>query len=150
MKGNHPNQLEIDFTIPAKKLLSVADISKAVGLSSSKILQAINNWELVAINISSKSSEREEWRVPLQNYVDWLNNTYTEDLQFKFPSKEWLTIRRTAIFLSCSQQHVHDLMHDKEFPCAVNIARPGKQKSWRIPKDDLVDFVTRRNPGAIA
>ena len=150
MKSHNPNQLEIDFTVPAVESLTVAQISELVGISTDKIYRAIGNWELVAINIASNTAEREEWRVPLQNYIDWLNNIYTEDLQYRFPTKDWLTIKRTARFLSCSIQHVHDLISDKEFPCAVNIARPGKQRSWRIPLADLQAFVNNRTPGVVA
>ncbi len=148
MKVN-PNQLEIDFSIPARASLTVAEVAELMKISSAKIRRAIQTWELTAIDIASPDATREEWRIPLQNYINWLNNQQCQDLLYKFPTRDWLTLPRTARFLNCSIQHVHDLVRINEFPCAVNIAAKEKKKCWRLARKDLIDFTRRRTPGAI-
>lgn len=144
----HPNQLEIDFTIPAKKSLSVADIAKAMGLSTGKIYNAIDCGQLLGTTIGDEDAEREEWRVPLHNYLAWVANEYPEQLLYKWPNREWMTVKRVADFLSCSQQLIHNHIRKGEFPHAENIGS-GKQRFWRIPLHDLLSFIQRRTNAPI-
>ena len=147
MKLN-PNQLEIDFMTPAKKSLSVREISCAVGISTSKIYAAITEGKIMGTDIGHIDSEREEWRVPLHNYLAWVRNEYPEKLLYRWPNREWLTVKRIADFFGCSQQTIHNHLKTGEFPHAENLGA-GQQKSWRIPLHDLLAFVQRRSNSCV-
>jgi hypothetical protein len=144
---NNPNQLPFDFSIPAVKSLTVRDISRALNVSPGKIFAAIESGRLAAVAINRDDADRMEWRVPLHNYIAWLNCEYTDELLYRFPAHEWLTVNRIARFLNCCDQHIHNLIDSREFPNAENLGLPGKQKRWRVPLRDLVDFINRRKAG---
>jgi len=146
----HPNQLEIDFAVPARDPLTVGDIAKAMCISTAKIYAAIECGQLEAVTLNRDSSVREQYIVPLKNYIAWLNNTYADELHFRFPSADPLSPERIARALSCSHQHVINLIKDEEFPNARNLARPGKKPHYSIPLRDLVAFVNRRRVGGVA
>lgn len=142
--GIHPGQLEIDFTVPAKESLSVAEISRIMKISTSKIYAAIDRGELLATSIHTDGADREEWRVPLHNYLAWVGNEFPERLLYTWPGAQWLTPDRLRRFLGCSVQTIHNHIRQGEFPHAENIGA-GRQKCWRIPLFDLVAFVQRRS-----
>jgi hypothetical protein len=150
MRNSNPNQLPLDFSIPAVKSLTVRDIAKALSVSTGKIYAAIDCGRLTAVAINHDDADRAEWRVPLHNYVAWLNNEYSTALLWRYPATEWLTSSRLAAFLNCSVQHIHNLVEAGEFPNSENIGLPGRQKRLRIPLQDLVAFVNRRKSGGNA
>lgn len=144
----HPDQLMIDFDLPATQLLKVSDIARALGITTSKVYAAIDRGELDAIDMSADTADREEWRIHRNAYYAWINNEYPEKLLYIFPKSQWVSVPRVAAFFNISEQWVHNALRDGEFPNAENLGAEGKRKYWRIPIGDLIAFTYRRRAGA--
>lgn len=135
--------------IPDKDPISPVEVAAALGCPVQNVYTLIYEGKFGAFNIGSSRSEITEFRIPLKNFVQYINGVCSPDLMFRFPSDNPLTPVRISKALQCSDQHVHNLILDGEFPNATNIARDGSYRpQWRIPLRDLVDFVNRRREGA--
>jgi len=143
-----PDQLEIDFSIPVDDPLTVGQIARAMKLSTGKIFAAIERGDLQAVCNHRQSADREHYVVPLRNYIAWLNNEYPDELYFRFPPHDQISVQRVAQAMACSDQHIYNLIDDKEFPNARNQGRPGCRSHWIIPLTDLVKYINRNRVGA--
>lgn len=148
MSRGHARRLGIGFSIPEKDPLTVPDCAAALKVPNSAIYEAIQEGRIGAITIHRMESDREEYRIPLSNFIEYLNSRFGDALYFTFPESDRLTLTRTAQALGCSHEHVRRLVSDGEFPRAFNQARPGRKKHWIIPIVDLVDYVNRNRYGA--
>lgn len=151
MKPN-PNQLQIDFTVPAKDPLTVADIVRSLGIGSAKIYAAIYSGQLEAVDTALEGSSEEHYAIPLRNYIAWLRNEFPGELYFRYPGRGhgddgFLTPQIIGRVLSKTDEHVRNLIRTGEFPNARNFAVEGKRPRYMIPMKDLVAFVNRRRVG---
>lgn len=144
---HHPRQLEIDFNVPVKDPLTVDDIKAAMHLSAIKIHQEIQEGRLEATMAGRESAERPHYIIPLKNYIAWLNNEYADELYFRFPAANLLSVECAARAMACSHQHIRNLIRDREFPRVQNYGRSGKETHFMIPLADFVAFINRRRVG---
>ena len=148
----HPGQLEIDFRIPAKNPLTVSEVAEALWTSdrmtNSKVYELILEGKFGSIDISRVDAEREEYRIPLENFIHYLNGKYSDALYWQFPASDVLSVKQVKDNLGVSHETVYRYIDDGEFPHATNFGRTGKQPLWKIPIADLVAFVNRRRVGA--
>ena len=147
-RREHPGQLEIDFSIPAKDPLSVSEVATALKVKNHEVYAWIQEGKIGAITVHRINSDREEFRIPLTNFIHYLNERYGHNLYFYFPEADQLSVGRIAGALGCVEQHIHNLIGDGEFPHAINLGRAGKRTHWQIPIVDLVNFVNRNRVGA--
>lgn len=142
-------QLEFDFRIPCHDPITPVEAAKALACPVSDVYSAIYSGKLAAITIKSDSSNTPSYRIPLKNFIAYLNAQYADCLYFKFPADDPLTAVRVARALHCSDQHVYNHIKDGEFPNAINLAsKSATRADWRIPLMDLVAYVNRRREGA--
>ena len=138
-------QLEFDFRVPVSDPLCVADAAKCLGVSSGAVRDLILSGKIQAVNIGGDFSLRAEWRIPLKNFVAFLNREFAEELYFRFPADDPLDVPRIARCLKCSDQHIYNQIHEGEFPNAMNLAsRDSASAMWRIPLRDFVGYINRR------
>ncbi len=142
-------QLEFDFRVPCHDPITPVEAAKCLNVPVEAVYSAIYSGKLAATNIASDHATSAAYRIPLKNFVAYLNATYFAELYFHFPSDDPLTVPRIARSLHCSDQHIYNQIKDGEFPNAINLASRDSIKSdWRIPLRDLVAFVNRRREGA--
>ena len=151
----HPGQLEIDFSIPAKDLLTVNEVWQSLYTSRrwtrSDVLTEIYEGRLAAIDVSRDGADREDYIIPLKNFVAFLNEQYTDKIYFRFPTSNLLKPLRVAELLNKSDEHIYHFIADGEFPNVINLKRTGSRKAdWEIPLRDFVAFVNRRREGCFA
>jgi len=142
-------QLEFDFRIPCHDPITPVEAAKALRCPIGDVYSAIYSGKLAATNIASEHATSAAYRIPLKNFVAYLNATYAEALYFHFPSDDPLTAGRVARSLHCSDQHIYNQIKDGEFPNAINLAsRDSIRADWRIPLRDFIAYVNRRREGA--
>lgn len=142
-------QLEFDFRIPCHDPITPVEAAKALKVPVADIYSAIYTGKLAATDISTDGATVKAYRIPLKNFISYLNAQYGSKLYFRFPADDPLTTVRIARALHCSDQHILNQIAAGEFPNALNIASAGSPRSdWRIPLRDLVAFVNRRREGA--
>lgn len=142
-------QLEFDFRIPCHDPITPVEAAKALNVPVSDVYSAIYSGRIAATNIASDGATSAAYRIPLKNFVAFLNAKYADELYFRFPADDPLTAGRVARALHCSDQHIYNQIKDREFPNAFNLAsRDSIRADWRIPLRDLVAFVNRRREGA--
>jgi predicted DNA-binding transcriptional regulator AlpA len=142
------NQLEFDFRIPCHDPIKPLEAAKALGCDVELVYQAIYSGKLAAIKITSDCAAVAAYRIPLKNFISYLNAQYADQLYFRFPTDDLLTAVRVARALHCSDQHIYNHIRDGEFPNAINLASKDSIRSdWRIPLCDLVAYVNRRREG---
>jgi len=142
-------QLEFDFRVPCHDPITPVEAAKCLNVPVADVYSAIYSGKLAATNLASDGATSAAYRIPLKNFVAYLNAKYADELYFHFPAADLVTPFRIAKALSCSDQHVYNLIADGEFPSAINNARKGSRRAaWRIPLRDLVAFVNRRREGA--
>lgn len=143
------NQLEFDFRIPCHDPITPVEAAKALGCPVADVYSAIYSGKIFAVSIASDGSSTPAYRIPLKNFVAYLNAQYAGELYFHFPADDPLTAPRVARALHCSDQHIRNQIADGEFPNAINLAsRDSAYADWRIPLRDLVAYVNRRREGA--
>jgi hypothetical protein len=142
-------QLEFDFNIPCHDPITPAEAARALSVPVKEIYDAIYEGRLAATSIASDGSNMAAFRIPRQNLINYVVKKYSDELFFKFPAADPLTVPRVARALYCSEQHIINQVRNGEFPNALNVASDGSaHDEFRIPLCDLVAFVNRRREGA--
>ena len=143
------NKKTQEIEVPAKDPLKPVEVAAALKIQVSEVYRLIYEGKFGAINIARDHVESAAFRIPLKNFVRYVNGEHSDELLFHFPAADLVTPFRIAKALSCSDQHVYNLIADGEFPNAINNARKGScRTAWCIPLRDLVDYVNRRREGA--
>jgi hypothetical protein len=142
-------QLEFDFRIPCHDPITPVEAAKALGVPVQDVYAAIYSGRIAATNIASDHVDKPAYRIPLKNFITFLNAQYADQLYFRFPADDPLTPQRVARALHCSDQHVYNQIRAGEFPNAFNLASADASRAdYRIPLRDLVAFINRRTEGA--
>jgi|GEM_PF-2510529 len=135
--------------VPDKDPITPVEAAKALCLSVADVYRLIYEGKFGAFNIASDSAKIAMFRIPLKNFVQYINGIYSDELLFRFPAANPLSPGRIAKALQCSDQHIYNQIRDGEFPNAINLARKDSIRSeWKIPLCDLVAYVNRRREGA--
>jgi len=146
---NATAQLEFDFRIPCHDPITPVEAAKCLNVPVADIYSAIRTGRIAATNIASDHTTTPAYRIPLKNFISYLNAQYSDQLYFRFPADDLLTPQRVARALHCSDQHVYNHLRDGEFPNAINLASKDSIRSdWKIPLCDFVAYVNRRREGA--
>jgi hypothetical protein len=134
--------------IPDKDPLEAVDVAVVLNRPVSKVYEMILEGKFGAINIARDNAKRAEYRIPLKNFIAFINAQYAEELYFHFPSADPITPVRIAKALNCTTEHIYHLILDGEFPNAINNARKNASRPvWLVPLCDLVSYVNRRREG---
>ncbi len=137
------------IAVPDKDPLKAVDVATALKISVEDVYRLISEGKFGAVNIARDHVERAAFRIPLKNFVQYINGSSSGELFFRFPSADPLKPGRIAKAMNCTAEHVYHLIADGEFPNVINNARKtASRPDWQIPLCDLVAYVNRRREGA--
>lgn len=140
-------QLEFDFRVPVDDPVTVPVAARSLGISKEAVRELILCGKLQALDIKDEFSYRSEYRIPLKNFIAFLNNEFPETLYFKFPDHvDVLEVPDIARRLKCSDQHIYNQIRSGKFPNAMNIGSDDA-RTWRIPLRDFVGYVNSCREG---
>ena len=135
--------------VPDKDPLKAVDVATALKISVEDVYRLISEGKFGAVNIARDHVERAAFRIPLKNFIQYINGISSVELFSRFPSADPLKPGRIAKAMNCTAEHIYHLIADGEFPNAINNARKkASRPDWQIPLCDLVAYVKRRREGA--
>jgi predicted DNA-binding transcriptional regulator AlpA len=145
---NSMSTKNLKVEVPDTDPLTAGDVATALKVSVSDVYRMISEGRFGAMNIARDHAERAAFRIPLKNFVQYINGIHSAELFFRFPAADPLKPARIAKALNCTAEHIYHLIADGEFPNAINNARKkASRPDWQIPLCDLVAYVNRRREG---